>query len=228
MHLDARWYNPQTTRFIQPDLWNFASTGLPKEIQHEVMQFAALNTSLLLSDPGQQMRYGYVANNPSSWMDLMGLCYPETHKVDPISVSVEDGQIKTTYSDRTGAYYETTESFEYEYDPNGLAKLANVSIAALSCTGGPAACAAGAAYAANEINKLNTGEDIIKNNIETGLSTVMEKETAEKVADAFDYLLASKSIYKSAKNILNDSGNLMDLAVDILDPVVNGVGDNAE
>ena len=73
MHLDARWYNPQTTRFIQPDLWNFASTGLPKDVQHEVMQFAGLNVEQLLRDPGQQMRFGYVSNSPLSWVDPFGL-----------------------------------------------------------------------------------------------------------------------------------------------------------
>jgi len=73
VHLDARWYNPYTSRFVQPDLWNFSSTGLPKDVQHEVMQFAALNTSQLLSDPGQQMRYGYVRGNPVSLIDPYGL-----------------------------------------------------------------------------------------------------------------------------------------------------------
>jgi len=73
VHLDARWYNPQTTRFVQPDLWNFSSTGLSKEIQHEVMQFAGLDLNQLLKDPGQQMRFGYVSHNPLSWIDPFGL-----------------------------------------------------------------------------------------------------------------------------------------------------------
>ena len=51
VHLGARWYNPQTTRFIQPDLWNFASTGLPTEIPHKVMQITNLNADMLLQDP---------------------------------------------------------------------------------------------------------------------------------------------------------------------------------
>jgi len=72
VHLDARWYNPYTSRFTQPDLWNFASTGLPKEIQHEVMQFTGLNTNQLLRDPGQQMQFGYVQNSPLSWVDPFG------------------------------------------------------------------------------------------------------------------------------------------------------------
>lgn len=72
-HLDARWYNPYTQRFNQPDYWSFNNTGLPKSIQHELMRFSGLNTSQLLRDPAQQMRFGYVKNNPLSYIDLNGL-----------------------------------------------------------------------------------------------------------------------------------------------------------
>ena len=72
VHLDARWYNPYTSRFVQPDLWNFASTGLPSEVQHEVMQFAGLNTNLLLGSPAQQLKFGYVSNNPLAFIDPLG------------------------------------------------------------------------------------------------------------------------------------------------------------
>jgi len=77
VHLDARWYNPQTTRFVQPDLWNFASTGLPKEIQHEVMRFVGLNVVLLLKDPSQQSVFGYARANPAISKDLSGLAVDE-------------------------------------------------------------------------------------------------------------------------------------------------------
>jgi len=73
VHLDARWYNPYTSRFVQPDLWNFSSTGLPVKVQHDVMQFAGLNSNQLLLDPGQQMRFGYVSGNPINSIDLIGL-----------------------------------------------------------------------------------------------------------------------------------------------------------
>ncbi|MDH5259339.1 MAG: hypothetical protein OEX07_15095, partial [Gammaproteobacteria bacterium] len=72
-HLDARWYNPYTQRFNQPDYWSFNNTGLPKAVQHELMRFTGLNTAQLLTDPAQQMRYGYVRNNPVSWSDVFGL-----------------------------------------------------------------------------------------------------------------------------------------------------------
>lgn len=72
-NLDARWYNPYTQRFNQPDYWNFSNTGLPKAVQHELMQFTGLNTALLLRDPAQQMRYGYVRSNPLRYLDPFGL-----------------------------------------------------------------------------------------------------------------------------------------------------------
>jgi len=96
VHLDARWYNPHTTRFIQPDLWNFASTGLPKEIQHEVMQFAGLNSNQLLKDPGQQMRFGYVANNALKLPDYTGL--------SSIIGEAADGGIITNNNASTGGW----------------------------------------------------------------------------------------------------------------------------
>ncbi|MFG1495041.1 RHS repeat-associated core domain-containing protein [Saccharospirillum sp. HFRX-1] len=73
VHLDARWYNPQTQRFVQPDLWNFRNTGLPMAVRHELMRFTGLDTAQLLRDPGQQMGYGYVSGNPLGWIDLYGL-----------------------------------------------------------------------------------------------------------------------------------------------------------
>jgi hypothetical protein len=74
--MDARWYNPHTHRFVQPDYWNLRNTHLPAEIQHELMRFTGLNTDQLLNDPSQQMRYGYVSGNPSKWVDPWGLCLP--------------------------------------------------------------------------------------------------------------------------------------------------------
>lgn len=72
-NLDARWYNPYTQRFNQPDYWSFNNTGLPKAVQHELMRFTGLNTAQLLRDPAQQMRYGYVSSNPLTLVDLSGL-----------------------------------------------------------------------------------------------------------------------------------------------------------
>ncbi len=84
--MDARWYNPHTARFLQPDYWNLRNTHLPAEIQHELMQFAGLNTQQLLRDPAQQMAYGYVRGNPLSYVDPMGLAY-----LDPLGTSTIRG-----------------------------------------------------------------------------------------------------------------------------------------
>ena len=80
--MDARWYNPHTVRFLQPDHWNVQNTYLPKAIQHELMQFAGLNTQQLLRDPAQQMAYGYVRGNPLSYVDPMGLCQLSQEAID--------------------------------------------------------------------------------------------------------------------------------------------------
>ncbi|MCZ4371094.1 hypothetical protein O4H50_04775 [Vibrio diazotrophicus] len=70
VHLDARWYNPHTSRFVQPDYWNLKNTYLPAEIQHELTRFTGLNASQLLRDPNQQLAYGYVSGNPLTWVEL--------------------------------------------------------------------------------------------------------------------------------------------------------------
>ncbi|MGD8234277.1 RHS repeat domain-containing protein [Vibrio sp. TRT 1302] len=77
VHFDARWYNPHTSRFVQPDYWNLKNTYLPSEIQHELMRYTGLNASQLLRDPSQQLAFGYVSGNPLSWVDPFGLCIPE-------------------------------------------------------------------------------------------------------------------------------------------------------
>jgi len=72
-NLDARWYNPYTQRFNQPDYWSFNNTGLPKAVQHELMRFTGLNTAQLLRDPAQQMRFSYARQNPLISNDIYGL-----------------------------------------------------------------------------------------------------------------------------------------------------------
>jgi len=73
-NLDARWYNPYTQRFNQPDYWSFNNTGLPLDTRHELMRVTGLSTALLLRDPAQQMRYGYAGGNALNSIDLTGLC----------------------------------------------------------------------------------------------------------------------------------------------------------
>jgi len=46
---------------------------LPLEVQHELLRFSRLDTTQLLSDPSQQLAYGYVAGNALAWNDQMGL-----------------------------------------------------------------------------------------------------------------------------------------------------------
>ncbi|MDH5426412.1 MAG: hypothetical protein OEY29_15605 [Gammaproteobacteria bacterium] len=107
VHLDARWYNPQTTRFIQPDLWNFASTGLPKEIQHEVMKLSGLNAKLLLQFPSQQNSKTYSSNNPVTVNDLSGFC--------PTCPAIVAYVVEQT----PGAAISATATFTVEYAESG-------------------------------------------------------------------------------------------------------------
>jgi hypothetical protein len=85
VHLDARWYNPHSSRFQQPDYWNLRNTHLPTAIQHELMRFTGLNTAQLLNDPSQQLAYGYVSGNPLGFVDPLGLCSPEFYGKEPIN-----------------------------------------------------------------------------------------------------------------------------------------------
>ncbi|TGG89365.1 hypothetical protein E4656_20125 [Natronospirillum operosum] len=73
IHMDARWYSPQQGRWLQPDYYSFSQLALPQSARHQLLGSTTLNTQHLLRDPGQQMRYGYVAGNPLRWVDPMGL-----------------------------------------------------------------------------------------------------------------------------------------------------------
>ncbi|WP_341829454.1 RHS repeat-associated core domain-containing protein [Vibrio gelatinilyticus] len=71
VQLDARWYNPHSSRFQQPDYWNLRNTHLPAAIQHELVRFTGLNTAQLLNDPSQQLAYGYVSGNPLGYFSCV-------------------------------------------------------------------------------------------------------------------------------------------------------------
>jgi len=101
VHLDARWYNPHTSRFVQPDYWNLKNTYLPTEIQHELMRFTGLNTSQLLRDPSQQLAFGYVSGNPLTWVDPWGLCLPELYGIEAANSYNAGGTLVETFSDGT-------------------------------------------------------------------------------------------------------------------------------
>jgi len=73
VQMDARFYDPKTSRFIQPDVFNFANLALPQNSRHELLQYLGLQTEDLLVDPAQQLRYGYASGNPLRWVDPMGL-----------------------------------------------------------------------------------------------------------------------------------------------------------
>lgn len=101
VHLDARWYNPHTSRFVQPDYWNLKNTYLPTKIQHELMRFTGLNTSQLLRDPSQQLAFGYVSGNPLTWVDPWGLCLPEFYGIEAANSYNAGGTLVETFSDGT-------------------------------------------------------------------------------------------------------------------------------
>lgn len=100
--MDARWYEAETARFIQPDQYNMANLMLPPGAQSELLRYIGRSQSDLLRDPAQQMRYGYSGGNPLTWADPLGLCYPEAHGVQPIVVAAG----LETYMNRDGSYYQ--------------------------------------------------------------------------------------------------------------------------
>jgi len=71
--MDARWYEAETARFIQPDQYNMANLMLPPGAQSELLRYIGRSQSDLLREPAQQMRYGYTIGNPLRWTDPLGL-----------------------------------------------------------------------------------------------------------------------------------------------------------
>lgn len=51
--MDARWYEAEKARFIQPDQYNMANLMLPPGAQSELLQSIGRNQSDLLRDPAQ-------------------------------------------------------------------------------------------------------------------------------------------------------------------------------
>ncbi|MCJ2376894.1 hypothetical protein LNL84_08600 [Vibrio sp. ZSDZ34] len=105
VQLDARWYNPHSSRFQQPDYWNLRNTHLPAAIQHELMRFTGLNTAQLLNDPSQQLAYGYVSGNPLGFVDPLGLCSPEFYGKEPINSYSSAGTVIEINYDGTVSQY---------------------------------------------------------------------------------------------------------------------------
>lgn len=96
IHMDARWYNPQLGRWLQPDYYSFGQLALPQSARHKLLASTQLNTAGLLRDPSQQMAYGYVAGNPLRWVDPMGLT-TWTGTVKNVAVSVGVGGTGSQY-----------------------------------------------------------------------------------------------------------------------------------